>query len=138
MLPNRFERNLNVGNSTTTYCSSDLWWRQPIPSDFDSFALTQGPHRFHQLRRNVDRISIKSLTDVLRHLEQHNVIQRQVFPTVPITVEYSLTDKGRAYKPVLLQMRIWGGETWGAHQKLGDVPEAIGPHYAASDRIAEP
>ncbi|MEK3725196.1 winged helix-turn-helix transcriptional regulator [Paenibacillus sp. FSL H8-0034] len=99
--------------------------------------LTQGPQRFNQLRRNVERISIKSLTDVLRHLEQHNVIQRQVFPTVPVTVEYSLTDKGRAYKPVLLQMRIWG-ETWGAHQKLGDVPEAIGPHYAASDRIAEP
>lgn len=74
--------------------------------------LSLGPQRFNQMRRNLDNVSIKSLTDVLRHLEQHEVIIRQVFPTSPVTVEYSLTDKGRAYIPVLREMRIWG-ENWG-------------------------
>ncbi|WP_337031529.1 winged helix-turn-helix transcriptional regulator [Paenibacillus illinoisensis] len=53
------------------------------------------------MRRHLDNISIKSLTDVLRHFDQHEVINRQVFPISPVTVEYSLTDKGRAYIPVL-------------------------------------
>ncbi|CAH1191961.1 MULTISPECIES: winged helix-turn-helix transcriptional regulator [Paenibacillus] len=74
--------------------------------------LSLGPQRFNQMRRNLDNVSIKSLTDALRHLEQHEVINRQVLPTSPVTVEYSLTDKGRAYTPVLRELRIWG-ETWG-------------------------
>ncbi|MBW7456594.1 winged helix-turn-helix transcriptional regulator [Paenibacillus sepulcri] len=67
--------------------------------------------RFNQLKRNLDPISIKSLTDILRHLEQHQIIHRQVIPTIPISVEYSLTEKGKAYRTVLLQMRQWG-ERW--------------------------
>ncbi|WP_420540272.1 winged helix-turn-helix transcriptional regulator [Paenibacillus polymyxa] len=74
--------------------------------------LSLGPQRFNQMRRNLNNVSIKSLTDVLRHLEHHEVIHRQVFPTSPVTVEYSLTDKGRSYIPVLREMRIWG-ENWG-------------------------
>ncbi len=81
--------------------------------------LSLGPQRFNQMRRLLGNISIKSLTDVLRHFEQHEVINRQVFPTSPVTVEYSLTDKGRAYIPVLREMRIWG-EVWGGTQKHAD------------------
>ncbi|MEK8131622.1 helix-turn-helix domain-containing protein [Paenibacillus filicis] len=84
--------------------------------------LSLGPQRFNQMRRNLDNISIKSLTDVLRHLEHYNVINREVFPTVPVTVEYSLTDKGREYIPVLAQMRKWG-ENWGEHPELVDGRE---------------
>lgn len=73
--------------------------------------LSLGPQRFNQMRRQLPNISIKSLTDVLRHLEQHEVINRQVFPTGPVTVEYSLTEKGKAYIPVLREMRIWG-DNW--------------------------
>lgn len=70
------------------------------------------PQRFNQLRRNLDNISTKSLTDTLRHLEQNEVIHRKVYPTVPVTVEYSLTDKGRDFKNVISEMRIWG-QKWG-------------------------
>ncbi|OXM85194.1 winged helix-turn-helix transcriptional regulator [Paenibacillus rigui] len=84
--------------------------------------LSLGPQRFNQMRRNLENISIKSLTDVLRHLEQHKVINRQVIPTVPVTVEYSLTDKGQEYIPVLRQMRTWG-ENWGEHPQLVDGRE---------------
>lgn len=86
--------------------------------------LSLGPQRFNQMRRKLDNISIKSLTDVLRHLEQYKVINRQVFPTVPVTVEYSLTDKGQEYIPVLREMRTWG-ENWGEHPQLVDGREYI-------------
>ncbi|MFS0868876.1 winged helix-turn-helix transcriptional regulator [Paenibacillus xylanilyticus] len=87
--------------------------------------LSLGPQRFNQMRRNLDNISIKSLTDVLRHLEHYKVINRQVYPTVPVTVEYSLTDKGQEYIPVLRQLRIWG-ENWGEHPQLVDLREYHG------------
>lgn len=70
------------------------------------------PQRFNQLRRNLENISTKSLTDTLRHLERNGVIHRKVFSTVPVTVEYSLTDKGRDFKHVISEMRTWG-EKWG-------------------------
>lgn len=73
--------------------------------------LYYGSQRFNQLRRSLGNISMKSLTDILRHLEQHEVVHRQVFPTIPVSVEYSLTEKGREYRTVLLHMREWG-EKW--------------------------
>lgn len=73
--------------------------------------LCQGTQRFNQLQRSLGSISIKSLTDTLRQLEQHQIVHRQVFPTVPVSVEYSLTEKGREYGAILLEMRKWG-EKW--------------------------
>ncbi|MBW7454717.1 winged helix-turn-helix transcriptional regulator [Paenibacillus sepulcri] len=73
--------------------------------------LCQGTQRFNQLRRNLGDVSIKSLTDTLRHLEQCGIVNRTVFPTVPVSVEYSLTDSGREYGEILFQMRQWG-EKW--------------------------
>jgi len=69
-----------------------------------------GKMRFSDLNRAMD-ISTKSLTDTLRHLEKHGIINREVIPTVPVTVEYSLTDKGRDFDKVLLAMKEWGN-TW--------------------------
>lgn len=66
------------------------------------------PQRFNQLRRQIDDISTKSLTDTLRHLERNEIIQRKVFPTVPVTVEYSLTEKGKEFQAVLFEMYQWG------------------------------
>jgi DNA-binding HxlR family transcriptional regulator len=74
------------------------------------------PQRFNQLRRGLGDINTKSLTDTLRHLEQNEIIQRKVFPTVPVTVEYSLTEKGRDFQAVLLEMYNWG-------HKWGEQPE---------------
>ena len=44
-------------------------------------------------------------------LEENGVVRREVRPTVPVTVEYSLTDKGRDFDSVLLAMKTWG-EKW--------------------------
>lgn len=73
--------------------------------------LFNGTQRFNQLRRNLNSISTKSLTDTLRHLEQNDIVHRQIYPTVPVTVEYSLTEKGRAFQTVLIEMGNWG-EDW--------------------------
>ena len=69
--------------------------------------LHVGTMRFGDLRRALG-VSTKSLTDTLRHLEAHEIIQRTAYPTVPVTVEYSLTEKGRSFDEVLLAMKNWG------------------------------
>jgi DNA-binding HxlR family transcriptional regulator len=74
------------------------------------------PHRFNQLRKKVDDISTKALTDTLRHLERNEIVHREVFPTVPVTVEYSLTQKGREFQGVLDEMYRWG-QKWGKSQE---------------------
>ena len=71
-------------------------------------ALAAGPQRFNQLRRSLGAISTKSLTEALRALEQHRIVRREVFATVPVTVEYSLSDKGRDFLHVYESMHGWG------------------------------
>jgi len=74
--------------------------------------LYHGPQRFSELRRKLGDVSPKSLTDALRHLEQHGVLARKAFATVPVTVEYSVTEKGSAFHSVLKEMKKWGAQ-WG-------------------------
>ena len=71
--------------------------------------LHLGTMRFSDIRRALG-VSTKSLTDTLRHLESEGIISREAKPTVPVTVEYSLTEKGRAFDEVLLAMKRWGDE----------------------------
>lgn len=70
--------------------------------------LSYGPQRFNQLRRNLNNVSTQSLTVILRNLEEHGVLRREVFATVPVTVEYSLTDKGEDFVNILREMHRWG------------------------------
>ncbi|MCY7752579.1 helix-turn-helix transcriptional regulator [Bacillus haynesii] len=73
--------------------------------------LIQGKRRFNELRRNLGNVNTKGLTDTLRHLEESGMISRKVFPTVPITVEYALTEKGKAFHSIFKEMAAWG-EKW--------------------------
>lgn len=63
--------------------------------------LREEPRRFGDLRRDLKTISSKVLTTRLRELERQGVINRKVMPTSPPTVEYSLTELGRRFEPVL-------------------------------------
>lgn len=56
--------------------------------------LGEGPMRFNSLRRRVDGISQKMLSQTLRSLERDGLIAREAFPTVPVTVSYSITPLG--------------------------------------------
>ncbi|MDI4648922.1 winged helix-turn-helix transcriptional regulator [Cohnella hashimotonis] len=69
--------------------------------------LCKGPKRFNRLQRDVAIVGTQSLTDTLRHLEQAGIVRREVYPTVPVTVEYSLTDKGMDFQATLAEMEKW-------------------------------
>ena len=69
--------------------------------------LAERTHRFGELRRGVEGISHKVLTQTLRSLERDGLVHRQPIPTVPPTVEYSLTTLGRTLAEPLAAIRAW-------------------------------
>jgi len=72
--------------------------------------LFEGTKRFNELRRSIEGISPNSLTTTLKHLEKKGIIIRTAILTVPITVEYSLTEKGKSFHSVLKEMKKWAAE----------------------------
>ena len=58
--------------------------------------LSHGTMRFAQLRRSIDGISQKVLTNTLRGLERDGIVTRRIYASVPPRVEYTLTDLGRS------------------------------------------
>jgi len=65
------------------------------------WALSDGPRRFSELRRDCPYVSAKVITGRLRDLEHRGVITRTVMPTSPPTVEYGLTALGRELLPAI-------------------------------------
>lgn len=59
------------------------------------------PWRFNELRRDLEGISQKVLTDSLRALEEDEIITRTVYPEVPPRVEYALSPLGESMRPIL-------------------------------------
>lgn len=70
--------------------------------------LEEGALRFGELQRRMGSITQATLTKQLRMLEESGLINRHVYTEIPPKVEYSLTDLGKEFKPVLEQFRIWG------------------------------
>lgn len=70
--------------------------------------LLARPWRFNELKKDLEGISQKVLTDSLRSMEADGIITRTVYPEVPPRVEYSLTELGKSLKPILDSMRAWG------------------------------
>jgi len=70
-------------------------------------ALEDGPRRFGALRTKLQGISPKMLTQTLRRLEELSLVTRVVYPSVPLHVEYSLTQLGRDACVPLGELRRW-------------------------------
>ncbi|GGL92692.1 cinnamoyl ester hydrolase [Streptomyces fumigatiscleroticus] len=70
-------------------------------------AMEEGPQRFGALQRRLEGVSSKVLTNTLRRLEERGFVDRTVYPTVPLHVEYALTDLGRSVAQPLAQLRHW-------------------------------
>lgn len=66
------------------------------------------PWRFNELKKDLDGISQKVLTDSLRAIENDGIITRTVYPEVPPRVEYALSELGESMCPILEAMRQWG------------------------------
>ena len=74
--------------------------------------LFDGTKRFGELRKSLHGISPKTLSERLKELETKGVINRKAYATVPPTVEYRLTEKGKSLKSVIKEMKLWGAK-WG-------------------------
>ncbi len=70
-------------------------------------ALRDGPVRFGVLRRRLDGITQKSLTQSLRQLERDGIVLRTVYPTIPPRVEYSLSDLGCSVITLMDGIKHW-------------------------------
>jgi len=64
--------------------------------------------RFSELKRKLPKITQKMLTNQLRELESDGLVHRKVYAQVPPKVEYSLTDLGKSFLPILKAMHKWG------------------------------
>ena len=91
---------------------------QGISSKWSSLlmmALAEKPYRFGELRRLVPDISQRMLTQTLHDLQRDGYVRRQVFPTKPPSVEYSLTDMGHQMYDSLQHVLNWAENN---HEKV--------------------
>ncbi len=72
--------------------------------------LLARPWRFNELKKDLEGISQKVLTDSLRSMEEDGIIIRTVYPEVPPRVEYALSELGESMRPILDAMQKWGTE----------------------------
>ena len=66
------------------------------------------PWRFNELRKGLEGISQKVLTDSLRSMEEDGIITRTVYPEVPPRVEYALSELGESMRPIIKAMESFG------------------------------
>lgn len=66
--------------------------------------------RYSELSRQIAGVSQKMLTQTLRSLERDGLLTRTVTPTVPVTVEYRLTDLGLSLCQVVRGIKVWAVE----------------------------
>ena len=72
--------------------------------------LMSRPWRFNELKKDLEGISQKVLTDILRSMEADGIITRTVYPEVPPRVEYALSELGESMRPIIKAMEVWGTE----------------------------
>lgn len=73
-------------------------------------ALDDGPARFNAIKRRLDGITQKALTQSLRRLERDGIVARRVVPVSPAAVEYRITPLGRTLDRFFLALYAWTGE----------------------------
>lgn len=90
-------------------------------------SLSDETLRFSELRTRIEGVSQKMLTQTLRGMESDGLVLRTVYPTVPVTVEYSLTTLGRSLSDTVGVLRRW------AYGHMTDI-EAARRAYADDGR----
>jgi DNA-binding HxlR family transcriptional regulator len=78
-------------------------WKLPI-----IIALSFANKRFKELERDIEGITPRMLSKELRDLEINQLVTRTVFDTVPVKVEYSITEHGKSLDNVIVSLREWG------------------------------
>lgn len=95
--------------------------------------LADGPLRFSELEERAHGVGAKTLSARLKDLETRRILARHVEPGPPVRVQYTLTEKGRAFGEVAEAI-----ERWGRQLVVGEPPEATrparGPQRSAARR----
>ena len=103
------ENKMNVSEKTCTLKEVlDIIggkWAMPM-----IYILSKGKMRFKELERSVEGINTRMLVKELKNMEANGIITREVFATVPPTVEYTLTNKGEKLLPSIVSLHNWGQE----------------------------
>ncbi|MEM0128325.1 MAG: helix-turn-helix domain-containing protein [Thermoplasmatales archaeon] len=89
----------------TLYILRDVWTFMILRD------LCPNSRGFNQLKKSVEGISSRMLSEKLKFLEEEGIIVRNVIDTRPVRVTYELTEKGRALGNIVDSMRAWG-EKW--------------------------
>lgn len=91
------------------------------------YALSQGKKRYSELKQQIVGVSPKMLIQTLRNLERYGLISREVYPTVPPRVDYSLTPLGASLVEPLAVLGEW------AYQHIADVKTAMAQYESKPD-----
>jgi DNA-binding HxlR family transcriptional regulator len=102
-------------------------WKLPI-----IISLSFGNKRFCQISKEIPNITDRMLSKELRDLEANLLIKRTVYPSIPVVVEYSMTNYGKSLEKVIGELRDWGI----LHRKR-IVSKTAEPHKSLADLARE-
>lgn len=72
--------------------------------------LEDGPIRFNELQRRMPKMTHATLSVQLKDLMENGLVERKQYESIPPKVEYSLTDMGKKFHPVIEALQLWGQE----------------------------
>jgi DNA-binding HxlR family transcriptional regulator len=72
--------------------------------------INHGKHRFKDIQTNIPKITNRVLSKELKDLEANHMITRTVYDTIPVTIDYQVTEYCLTIKPVIQSMEEWGKE----------------------------
>ena len=73
--------------------------------------LLSGPKRFSDIQKIIPSLSARMLTERFKELEEQGIIVRDVYPEMPVRIEYSLSDKGKDLEKAMDEIQKWA-EKW--------------------------
>jgi DNA-binding HxlR family transcriptional regulator len=89
--------------------------------------LLHGPMRFSEIAHAVPELSDRLLSERMKELEAHGVVERTVVPGPPVRVEYGLTEMGRELEPALSELKAWARRWLDAPDDAPVAPRARTP-----------
>lgn len=98
------------------------------------YALEDGSLRYGEVRRRIEGVSQKMLTQTLRQLERDGLVRREVTPSVPPVVDYSLTPLGETLINTLRHLKLWTAEYYPLVEKARAEYDRVNGDDALKER----
>jgi DNA-binding HxlR family transcriptional regulator len=102
------ENHINEPKCPLTYALEIIGQKWKLPVMW--YLFENDVTRYNELKRKVSGITNMMLTKSLKELEEHHLILRTQYDTIPPKVEYSLSDRGKKLLPTLNELSKWGAE----------------------------